>query len=119
MHCAGPQASDTEALVGSLFDIDIDAPDWLPSTVADFLASRSWSSDDLQLTVTLPPSTSVTLAGSSVKFSKPVLVQKRMRRIDIDAELHGVTVSQDGRQYQLDLRGTGRIGVPDLTINLR
>ncbi|MCP4506571.1 MAG: thioredoxin family protein, partial [Fuerstiella sp.] len=70
MHCAGPQASDTEALVGSLFDIDIDAPDWLPSTVADFLASRSWSSDDLQLTVTLPPSTSVTLAGSSVKFSK-------------------------------------------------
>ena len=124
-ECIGesPTESPTESpeqLTGGLLDFEVDVADWVPGSVATFLKSREWSSGALELSVALPESTSVTVNGNAIQFSKPLIVTKRMGgRLSVDAELHQITISSDGRTYEFDLRGTGRIGVPDLTVVLK
>ena len=109
-------ASAEEHLVSGLFDISVDVPDLLPEILGGLTQQGVWSSEELGLAVTLPSSTTITMQRGEIQFSDPIDVQWRRGPVSASADLHAVSVSDNGKSVTLDLRGRGILPVPDLTV---
>jgi len=110
------RSQQVEPAVAGLFEITLDVPDTLPSLLSALLLDRVWNSESLGLRLSLPESSGLTMNGRELSLSEPLMVSVDRGPVRITAELHGVTVSADGREVRLDLRGRGLLPVPDLTV---
>lgn len=113
----GGESSD---LVGSLFEVDLELPTDTVEALAEFVRTRTYTTGALE--VRFPPTLGLTTAktteGLDLFFSSPVQVTYSAKRITVEAELHQVSISEDARRYELDLRKQpgAWIEIPDLTI---
>lgn len=103
------------SMTGAILDVEIDVPDNVPKEVESFLRTRRYRSGDI--TIEWPFSTSLTLEGSTIRFSSPLRITYDSV-VDVKAQLHSIHISDDGTRYTLDLQGRV-LNVPDLVLVLK
>lgn len=119
-HLARSSDQYETALTSGLFDIDVDVEDSITDRISTFLKTREFRNDAKGIVAKLPELTAITIQQNTVKFSKPLQVTYKGKRVAVSAELHSIAFSPDGRQVVLDLQKTpgSLFGIPNLTITL-
>lgn len=100
--------------VKGLFDVDLDAPPFLPGLLNDLLIKQKYTNTEQGITAEWPGKTSISVSAGTFSISPPIKVTKLVGIFSVKCSLDSVRVSEGGHRVDLSLSGS-----PDVTILLK